>query len=37
MAAYNTERLLAGFFGIDPDALEQEKRAMLDAIRQGAG
>ena len=30
---YSTERLLAEFFEIDLDKVEQEKRAMLDAIR----
>ena len=32
--AYNTERLLAQFFGIDLDKVEQERRAMLEEIRE---
>lgn len=29
--------LIAGYFNIDPDKLEQEKQQMLDEIRQGNG
>ena len=31
--SYNTERLLAEFFGIDLDKVEQEKQAMLEELR----
>lgn len=33
-ACYPIERLLAEYFGINQNKLEQEKRAMLDTIRE---
>ena len=33
MANYNIEQLLAEFFEIDLNKVEQEKRAMLDQLR----
>jgi hypothetical protein len=30
---YDVQKLLAEFFGIDLDKLEQEKRTMLDELR----
>jgi hypothetical protein len=35
-AAFNVRKLLAEFFGIDEGKLEEEKRAMLDAMRAGS-
>ena len=32
-AAVSSEKLLAEFFGIDSEGLEQEKRAILESIR----
>ena len=32
-ASYSINALLAEFFGIDPDLLEREKRAMLESLR----
>lgn len=32
--SYTIDRLLAEFFGIDPQALEAEKRRMLDEMRE---
>ncbi len=36
-APLNVRKLLAEFFGIDEEKLEEEKRAMLDAMRAGTG